>query len=128
MLVAALLFLPTFVLAGNRADCTNGRADSSNCIEQLKKSEKELANQQEVFYKKLSFMDRLPSGTTNSEAIDAVKKANSAWENFRNAECESAFLVDGTSAAYVLALTESCKLNMTRKRIRLIKNSIKNID
>jgi uncharacterized protein YecT (DUF1311 family) len=85
--------------------------------EQLKSVEAELLSQNRLLRKKL-VAKPVPG------ALSALRRSHQAWTAYRQAQCGLEHLLDGTSDAYRPAMVASCRLGMTRDRIKDVQRQL----
>lgn len=114
--VAGLMMLEP-AIAEDLQDCTGGRPDASQCLQQLKSAEVELLSQNRLLRKKLAAKP-LPG------AQSSLRRSHQAWLAYRDAQCALEHLLDGTSDSYRPAMVASCRLGMTQDRIKDVQRQL----
>ena len=114
--VAGLMMLEP-ARAEDLQDCTGGRPDASKCLEQLRSAEVELLSQNRLLRKKLASKP-VPG------AQSSLRRSHQTWVAYREAQCGLEHLLDGTGDAYRPAMVASCRLGMTRDRIKDVQRQL----
>ena len=110
-------------------DCPGGSPSTAECARQLAALERQLASAYIQAEKRLT--GKIGSagygGTEGTEylqqAIESFRVSNKAWRQYRDKECWYLALRDGMSLSpdYASPVSEACKVERTRERIKSLK-------